>query len=249
MGLACSQEDELETMVARDPSALADFYQTEQVCIEAVTINPRSIMYVNNLTPDVFKAALERDSFIAMKCAKLTMELVEIAIDYDGTLIQYIPEKTEDTVVFRTNDLCLRAVEQNGLALQYIDDQTLTLCLTAVKQNGLALRYCKYKPNYICQEAVANDGLALYYVEHQDFDLCVLAVKQNPLALRFVNDQSLEICRTAIYAHPNRISDILKLIRYSGTVKRLWQEQVEARNLRLENKPVDEFVECKLDKN
>ena len=40
----------------------------------------------------------------------------------------------------QTVELCLAAVQQNGLALQYIKEQTLELCLAAVKQNNHALK-------------------------------------------------------------------------------------------------------------
>jgi len=39
--------------------------------------------------------------------------------------------------------MCLAAVRQNGLALQYVKEQIEEICLAAVKQNGLALQYVK----------------------------------------------------------------------------------------------------------
>ena len=37
----------------------------------------------------------------------------------------------------------LKAVEQNGYALQYVKEQTEAICLKAVEQNGDALKYVK----------------------------------------------------------------------------------------------------------
>lgn len=246
MGLSCSSEEELEPLVRKNPSVLSEFYQTEDVCIRAVSANPKCIKYVRDMTPEIFKASLQTDAFVTMKCAKLTYELVDIAIDYDGTLIQYIPANSDGEIV-RTEEMCLRAVEQNGLALQYIDDQSLIMCLAAVKQNGLALKYCKYKPNYICEKALENNGLALYYIEYQDHSLCTLAIKQNPLAIKYVNDQTLDLCRTAVRAHPNKVSEILKNIRFAGMAERIWQEYIEERNSKILEKVDDEFVECRLE--
>lgn len=36
---------------------------------------------------------------------------------------------------------CLEAVKQDGLALEYVKEQTPEICLESVKQNGLALEY------------------------------------------------------------------------------------------------------------
>ena len=37
----------------------------------------------------------------------------------------------------------LAKVEQNGYALQYVEEQTEAICLAAVKQDGCALRYVR----------------------------------------------------------------------------------------------------------
>jgi hypothetical protein len=39
--------------------------------------------------------------------------------------------------------VCLKAVESNGYALQYVKDQTEAVCLKAVESNGGALQYVK----------------------------------------------------------------------------------------------------------
>ena len=53
---------------------------------------------------------------------------------------------------------CLYAVKQNGLALQYVKEQTDDICLIAVKQHGYALRYVKEQTDDICLYAVKTDG-------------------------------------------------------------------------------------------
>jgi hypothetical protein len=40
-------------------------------------------------------------------------------------------------------DVCIKAVEQDGMALQYIKNQTETICIKAVKHDGMALKYVK----------------------------------------------------------------------------------------------------------
>ena len=40
-------------------------------------------------------------------------------------------------------DCAIKAVNQDGDALQYVRDQTEAVCLAAVNQNGYALRYVR----------------------------------------------------------------------------------------------------------
>ena len=56
-------------------------------------------------------------------------------IAHDGCLIQNVPQK------LRSESLCLAAVQQNGIALKFIDPQTLAICQAAVAQNPDALKY------------------------------------------------------------------------------------------------------------
>lgn len=60
----------------------------------------------------------------------------------------------------------LTAVQQDGLALQHVQHQTMEICLAAVQQNGLALQHVpRYRQSLeICLAAVQQNGLALQYV-------------------------------------------------------------------------------------
>jgi len=52
------------------------------------------------------------------------------------------------------------AVRQNGLALQYVKNQTDKICKLAVQQYGFALQYVKNKTNEIKVEAYKqNDNI------------------------------------------------------------------------------------------
>jgi hypothetical protein len=41
----------------------------------------------------------------------------------------------------QTEPICLKAVESDAYALQYVKDQTEPICLKAVERNGDALQY------------------------------------------------------------------------------------------------------------
>ena len=44
---------------------------------------------------------------------------------------------------------CLKAVEEEGHALQYVKEQTEAICLKAVEKNGDALQYVKEKKVFL----------------------------------------------------------------------------------------------------
>ena len=89
--------------------------------------------------------------------------------------------------------LCELFVQQNGLALEYVKDQTEEICKLAVKQNSSAFKYVKDQTEEICKLAVQQNGSVLKYFNEQTDELCKLAVKQNGLAFHFVKNQTKEI--------------------------------------------------------
>jgi len=78
------------------------------------------------------------------------------ALNFDGTLIQYMEQ---------TAEFCLAAVKQNGLAIEFIQNQTKEVCEAAINQNPLALQFIENQTNEICMIAVKKNPLALKYVE------------------------------------------------------------------------------------
>ena len=46
-----------------------------------------------------------------------------------------------DGIISYSGDEAIKAVEQDGYALQYVKEQTPDICIKAVEQNGNALRY------------------------------------------------------------------------------------------------------------
>jgi len=55
-------------------------------------------------------------------------------------------------------------VQQNGLNLRYIVDQTDELCLMAVRKDGLALQYVRNQTTAICETAVNQNIDAVMYI-------------------------------------------------------------------------------------
>lgn len=89
------------------------------------------------------------------------------------------------------------AVKLDGLSLEYVneDEQTEEICILAVKQNGLALDYVINQTEDICIAAVRQNGLALEYVKDQTENICIAAVRQNNFAVMDVKEMTDEICK------------------------------------------------------
>ena len=64
----------------------------------------------------------------------------------------------------------IKAVEQDGFALQFVSEQTEAICVKAVEQDGFALRYVAEQTEAICIKAVEQKGYALRYVSEQMFE-------------------------------------------------------------------------------
>ena len=60
---------------------------------------------------------------------------------------------------------CLEAVKENGLALEFVKDQTPEICLEAVKNYGFAIKYVKEQTSEICVQAILNDKDAKRYIK------------------------------------------------------------------------------------
>ena len=58
----------------------------------------------------------------------------------------------------------LERVKQNGLALQFVKEQTPEICLAAVRRDAIALEYVKEQTPEICTEAVKQNANAVIYI-------------------------------------------------------------------------------------
>ena len=60
-----------------------------------------------------------------------------------------------------------KIVQQDGLALQYVEEQTEELCRLAFQKHGYALKFVKEQTEELCRLAVQQNGCALQYVKEQ----------------------------------------------------------------------------------
>lgn len=127
---------------------------------------------------------------------KQTYEMLMLVCSQDGRALRFASKK------LITKELCLVAVNQNGLALHDVPPEEVDngrsirerldrdIVIAAVQQNGLALRACSSLSidKDIVLAAVKQNGLALEYVpaKYIDDNLILTSVNQNGLALKYV---------------------------------------------------------------
>ena len=119
-----------------------------------------------------------------------------------GFGLGYVPEE------FKTPEVCLAAVQNDGEALEYVPEELKTpeLCLIAVQKYRQALRHVpeKLKTAELCLLAVQSDvgGPGIAYVPEalQTEELCLLAIRNDCLAFQDIPEKlkTAEICEAAI---------------------------------------------------
>ena len=79
----------------------------------------------------------------------------------------------------------------SGYVLKYVKKQTYDICKSAVQQNGRALKYVEeeFKTDELCTIAVQQNYRALKYVTNQTSKICIIAVQQNRYAFNYVKQQ------------------------------------------------------------
>ena len=114
---------------------IKDVYQTEELCILAVTQNGRMLNYVKIQTEAICIAAVKQNGNVLQNVINQTEAICIEAVKQNGLALYYA--KTQTPI------MCILAVEQNPFALQFVKEQTLELCGSAIKQNPYALIYVK----------------------------------------------------------------------------------------------------------
>ena len=137
--------------------------QTEEMCLEVVKKSPRSIQYVKEISPSICFEALIRNPQL----------FTRVRFDFSMNRIVDVLKK-------QSYDFWKQAIIRNGMVLEAFNKftyypQSEELCLIAVKNNGLALEFVKNQTDDICFEAVKRNSMAIKYVKNQTKDLCLSA--------------------------------------------------------------------------
>jgi hypothetical protein len=104
-------------------------------------------------------------------------------------------------IINQTEELCIEAVKNNGMSLQFVKNQTHEICLLAVKQNGMALQFVKNQNQEICLSAVQQNGMALQFITDKEYKLLFITVN--------INIKSDDVCSICISQNDREWCEII----------------------------------------
>ena len=207
--------------------------QTLSICLIAIEVNIKTIMYIRNLTDKLYLRIASKLEIQFMPLERIKILVKGMIIDYWLQDLKYFPErliyvsdkiKSYDNLVkfmkvngqclqylpndMKTEEICLAAVESDYRAIKYVTLFNDSIYLKAVEKNGLALKDIENQTDGICEVAVKNNANALEYVKKQTNELCLMAVRKNGLLIRFVTAQTEEIQYAAVTNDPYAIQYI-----------------------------------------
>ena len=127
-------ENLLSIAVRKDGLALRFIKtQTPELCLEAIKQNPKAILYADKEMCEQINSHCYKQLLEAAKSGKASREKEKKArkrkISKETNLINLCDIEKQ------TDSLCLKAVKQDGLQLQYVHRQTRKICREAIKQN------------------------------------------------------------------------------------------------------------------
>ena len=156
-------------------------------------------------------ADVEENGMALQHVRDKTRDLCLAAVKENGVALLYVPKELRENY-----DICMEAVKQNGSVLQLVPDKfKQELALTAVTKDGLALQYVKQQTHDICMAAINQNARALRYVEDPTINLCLAAVKKEGWVLGFVPKRlrTLEICMEAVNQNHTVLEEVPDNIR------------------------------------
>ena len=184
-------------------------------------------------TLQIQQALLEKSGRLIRIFNVQTQELCDIAFNNDYRCIEFINSE------FITEEMCLRAVSQDGFLLCFLKHlQTIEICIAAVNQNGLAIEFVKneFRTPQVCLLAVTRDfGSIKFIPDYQTDEICNLyfnssgtikyinkefltveyclkAIKKNVLNFKHIpiDQMTYELCKIAVIKFPNLLEFVIK---------------------------------------
>ena len=147
----------------------------KDLCIAAVLNNPYSTGYMDDVSLEVWQAALDRE--------------VEIETEENGFNYGFFESWVEHSIGSREEvpyDILKQVCKIDGMAIEHLRDEWITdeLCDIALESDSVALQVLPYnfRTPERCEYAVSKNGTALYDVpeEHKTYDMCLSAVSNSP---------------------------------------------------------------------
>uniref|UniRef100_A0A6C0EBD2 DUF4116 domain-containing protein n=1 Tax=viral metagenome TaxID=1070528 RepID=A0A6C0EBD2_9ZZZZ len=133
--------------------------KTDELCKLAVSIDGASMIYIDDPSEELKFMAFEKSPWIYNKIKNPPYELSKLAVALSDYNFKYIPKE------HKTYELCNDALNENGMNLKYIDDQTDELCEIAVRNNGLAIQFVKCQNQKLCKLAYEQNKNSIKHIK------------------------------------------------------------------------------------
>jgi len=180
---------------------------------------------------DLYSIIHDNQALVKYTIIKMEQNHVLQVININPEVLKQIDVQTEQ--------MCLVAVEQNGMMLQHVRKQTSEICLKAVSQNGRALQFVDehFKTYKICSEAIRNNKVAIYHCMNHSTEFFLKLVKEDIIAFEDL-PEALFVTRTG-----NLLYNFMKEYReLKNEVKEL-RQQVN----NLENSVIEKNLKFSID--
>lgn len=168
------------------PQFLWKFLEDNFNQIEILMRHPCNLRYYRYEQPLLMiEEAVKKEPHALQYALKPSWELcVEVVSKCPGAIRHIRPQNMAPEILYAAvckNGLLLTYMLNQSIRWSHIwETETERICLAAVRQNGLALQFVKHKTLKICEAAVEQNGWALRYVPQQTYDLVRRAYMQNP---------------------------------------------------------------------
>lgn len=165
--------------------------QTFDMCKYALTKNGKAFDHIRNKTDDIYKYVF-RNKILSLKDVEQTEHICEIALDIDGLNLRDVD------INVKTDNLCKIAVKQNGLAIEFVDNQNSAICISAIYQNAHSIKHISNQTETLIKLAIELKASSLEHVLNQTYAICAYAIHRDYKAIQYVREQTSELCKLAM---------------------------------------------------
>ena len=140
--------------------------QTRELCVEAIKTDPKCIQHIRKQTRSLRSLVIDIDGMTLKHIWKKDYYLCLRAVKDNGMALEFVPRR------FKSPQMCFQAVRTTARALALVPDRLKTekMCLQAVRRNGDTLEFVpdRLKTKKVCHAAVDDNPIALKYISLED---------------------------------------------------------------------------------
>lgn len=160
---------------------------SEEMMYVAIFSDPMAIKYIKNPPTELILIALEKSGKVIDYLDFKTDEYIDLAFKTYPAAIKHIKNPSEE--------LCIQCVKKNGKLIQYIseDIQTINIQIAAINENPIAMSFIESQTEELCYQAIETNPKVLLYIKNQTIELCLYAVYLDPTVIIHIKDSDFEM--------------------------------------------------------